>query len=170
MKKLFLLTGKARNGKDTVADMIEGYYKNKKVVKLSYGAFPKNYVKLLTDWDGSDNSKPRDFLTEVSMRAREINPNYMVRRMQEDINVLKNYVDVIIITDARMLQEVEMPKNFKETVTVRVERPNFDSPLTDNQQKHVLETTLDDYDDYDYVIINDGTLEQLRVKVEAILK
>lgn len=170
MEKLYLLSGKARSGKDTVTQIIKNYYKNKKVILLHYGFYPKNYVQLITGWSGSDEDKPRDFLNEIAMKAREVNPNYMVRRMEEDINILKDYADIIIITDARMEEEMEMPKKFKETVTIRIERPNFESPLTKKQQNHIVENALNNYHKYDYVISNDGDLDDLKTKVERILK
>lgn len=172
MEKLYVLAGKARNGKDTVTDILEEIYtlKGKKVLKLSYGVYPKYYTKKLFGWDGKDETKPREILTEVSMKARKINPNYMIRRMEEDINILKEYSDIIIITDARMIEEIEMPKEkFKCTKVVKVERPNFESPLSEKQQTHILETSIDNYTNYDYIIKNDSDIEGLKEKVNIMV-
>jgi len=172
MERLYVLTGKARNGKDTVTDILKKLYidKGKRVLKLSYGAYPKYYVKKLFNWDGNDETKPRETLIEVSMYARKINPNYMIRRMEEDINILKEYTDIIIITDSRMIEEMEMPKEkFKCTKIIKVERPNFQSPLSTEQQNHILETSIDNYTNYDYLITNDSGLDELKEKVENLV-
>ena len=47
-------------------------------------------------------------------------------------------------------------------VAIHIERPNFDNGLTEEQKNHPSEKDLDDYDKYDYRIINDGTLEELK--------
>ena len=172
MEKLFLLAGKARNGKDTVGEILKETYeqKGKKVLKLSYGVWPKYYGKLICHWDGNEETKPRSELQKISVESRHINPNYVVRRMEEDINILKDSFDVIIITDARMPEEVEMPKlKFKQTVTIKVERPNFVSPLSNKQQDSIIETALDNYDSYDYKIENSGTKDDLREKVQNLI-
>ena len=79
--------------------------------------------------------------------------------------------DVVTISDARLKPEVMMPKKeFDNVYVIKVVRPNFDNGLTKEQQNHITETDLDDYTDYDYEIINDSTIEDLKVKVENILK
>ena len=64
-----------------------------------------------------------------------------------------------------------MPKEkFKEAVTIKLERPNFESPLSLSQQKSLTEVALDDFNDYDYVISNDGTLEDLDKKIINLIE
>ena len=48
--------------------------------------------------------------------------------------------------------------------------PNFDNGLTKEQQKSLTESALDNYTNYDYSIINDGTLENLNEKIIKMLK
>ena len=54
-------------------------------------------------------------------------------------------------------------------ISLYVERPNYISELSSENKKHTTETSLDNYDEYDYKIINDGTLEDLRDKVNNLL-
>ena len=51
-----------------------------------------------------------------------------------------------------------------DAILLRVVRPNFVSPLTEEQQKHASETALDDYQ-YDATIVNSGSLEDLKEAV-----
>ena len=61
---IYLVCGRARTGKDTVANII--YNTNKEdSVKLSYTTYLKEYLKLISDWDGSDESKPRELLQNL---------------------------------------------------------------------------------------------------------
>ncbi len=172
MEKLYVLAGKARSGKDTMALFMENCLKEKgkKVIRLSYGIYPKYYAKLICNWDGKDETKPRSFLQKISVESRDINKGYVTRRMEEDINILKDYFDVIIITDSRLKEEVEMPKEkFKNVITIKVTRPNFKSPLTKKQQENIIETALDNYNNYDYIMENSGTLEEFKEKIKGIL-
>lgn len=173
MEKIYIMAGKARNGKDTVSAMLDEIYtkKGKKVIKVSYGVYPKKYGKFLCNWDGNDETKPRTELQKISVESRKINPNYVVRRVEEDINILSDYCDIIIITDARMKEEIYNIKNkFKNAISIKVERPNFESPLTEEEKNHIIETALDNYDKYDYVIKNNSTIENLKQKVLNIIK
>jgi hypothetical protein len=71
--------------------------------------------------------------------------------------------DKVIITDCRFPNEVEGIKK-RKGVVVRVVRPSKISTST-----HPSETSLNDYKDWDYIIINDGTLEDLERKVREML-
>ena len=170
MEKLYVLAGKARCGKDSVANIIEKYYSNKKVTKLMYGQWVKDYASMIYDWDGSEEDKPRTLLQDISIKSRSVNPGYTIRRMEEDINILKDYFDIFIITDARMPEEVTMPKEKFNAITIKIERPNYESALTKKEQRHPTETALDHYDNYDYKIINDSTLDDLEKKTIDLLE
>ena len=59
--KIFIIYGKARHGKDTVAGIIEEYYKNEKVINLQISSSLKEYAKKISGWkygiyNVSDNS------------------------------------------------------------------------------------------------------------------
>ena len=53
---------------------------------------------------------------------------------------------------------------------INVVRDNFDSDLTEDQKKHATEIALDDFDDYEYHIHNNGTIEDLDHDIKAIVK
>jgi len=69
-----------------------------------------------------------------------------------------------LVTDVRFPQEVTAVKS-RGGIVIRVQRP-----ATDNAgDTHASETALDDYKGFDFYIINDGTLDELREKVRLIL-
>jgi hypothetical protein len=69
----------------------------------------------------------------------------------------------IIITDCRFPNEVTGIKK-RKGIVVRVVRPSKVSAST-----HPSETSLNDFNDWDYVIVNDGTIEELELKVVEML-
>ena len=88
----------------------------------------------------------------------------------EDIEVLGEFFDVVIIPDVRFLNEIDKIKDkYKDAILIRVERPDFVSPLSKEQQSHKVETTLDDYKEFDYCIINNDTVCKLEDEVRKIL-
>lgn len=69
-----------------------------------------------------------------------------------------------IISDVRFPNEVEAIKD-RNGIIIRINRNNslFKSVV------HESETALDNYDNFDYIINNDGTIEELTFKVREIL-
>lgn len=173
--KIFLICGKARQGKDTIASIIKENYESKRIktISLSYSYYIKDYAKRIIGWDGSEETKPREFLQFIStdLIKNKIDKNFFVRRMIEDIKVFSNYYDIIVIPDVRLRSEIDMIREeFEDVCAIHVERTNFESELTLEQKQHYTEIDLDSYDNYDYKVINDGSLEDLKTKIINILK
>lgn len=82
-----------------------------------------------------------------------------------------------IIPDTRFLNEVEAIKD-RDGIVIRVNRlyqtvegqGNGNWATFGKEQFHESETALDDYKDFDYVIDNGGSVEDLTKKVEKVLK
>lgn len=173
--KIFVICGKARAGKDTFCSLIRSYYKeqNIKTINLQFSSYIKEYAKKIANWDGDDTDKPRELLQELGTEVirKKIDPLFFVKRIIGDIKVYSNYFDVITISDARAKVELDLIKeNFDNVCIIKVVRPNFDNGLTKKQQQHFTETDLDDYEKFDYTIINDGTIEDLKKKFEDLMK
>ena len=172
--KIFVIAGKARHGKDTVAGYIKDYYsENKKVINLAYGSYIKEYAKKISDWDGSEETKPRELLQELGTEVirQKIDKDFFVKRICEDILVYSYYFDIITISDARFPDEIEWPKSkFENVISIKVVRDGYDTVLSKKEQKHLTEVALDEYNNYDYVIHNDGTLDDLKNKVFDLVR
>lgn len=171
--KIFIIAGKARHGKDTVAYFIKKYYSDKKVINLSYGSYIKEYAKKISNWDGSDETKPRELLQTLGTEVirKKIDKDFFIKRLCEDIKVYSFYFDIITISDARFPDEINVPKKmFDNVITIKVIRDNFESPLSDIQKNHITEVALDDYKDFDYYLENSGTIEELEKKVFDLIK
>ena len=171
--KIYVICGKARHGKDTTALAIKNAYSDKKVINLSYGSYIKEFAKNISDWDGSEESKPRELLQHLGTEIirKKIDKDFFIKRLCDDIRVYSYYFDVITISDARFPDEVITPKKlFNDVIAIKVVMDNFETSLSDSEQKHSTETALDEFDDYDYVIENNGSIEELDKKVFKIVK
>ena len=71
----------------------------------------------------------------------------------------------MLIPDCRYKNEAFGFLDF-DCKNIRVERPNFDNGLTPEQKLHISETEMSTFSEYDGIIINDGSLEDLRKKVK----
>lgn len=73
-----------------------------------------------------------------------------------------------VISDVRFPNERHNLKvDFKQAKTILVVRPSLQRNATSS---HASETSLGDASEYDYVVMNDGTLEDLYSKVDQIMQ
>ena len=169
--RIFLIAGKAGSGKNEVAKLIKEYYiyKLEECAITSYSKYIKNFALELTNGDGSESNKPRDFMQQLGDVMRENDPNILVSNMIKDITIYQKYVENVVISDVRMPNEIEEIKNsFDNVYSFYIVNQFGSSKLTIEQQSHITEVALEDYPDFDYIIANDD-LSKLKEKVFAIL-
>lgn len=159
---IILIAGKARSGKNTVSKILESeFIKEKKEVIISpYTKYLKEYIHNITDWNIEDeNNKPRDLLQKLSselIKGKLGLENIFINRQIEDIKIYSYFKDVIVINDVRFPKEIDTIKNvFTNVVSIQVKRSNYISGLTKEQLQDVTETSLDNYNNFDYIIEND---------------
>lgn len=101
----------------------------------------------------------RQFLQELGTNAMRDNlhSNVWVSALFSDYNTSSRW----IITDTRFQNELEAVK-FIGGITIRVVRPGV------KQDNHPSETAIDDAE-FEYDIINDGSIDDLVVKIRRIL-
>ncbi len=173
--KVYLIGGKARNGKDTLAlYMKEAYEKmGKKTCIMHLSNYIKHFAIDYFNWDGKEETKPRSLLQKIGteiIREKMNKPLFFIQRVKEDIEVLANFYDIIIIADIRLpLEFDELKSSYPEAIKIHITRPKLVTDLTKEEAKHITEKALDDYDDYDYKIINE-TLEKLENDALTIIK
>lgn len=173
--KIFIMCGKARVGKDTSAEIIKEIYEEKglKVINLQYSSYMKEYAKKITDWDGSEETKPREFLQFLGTEVirNEIDEEFFIKKIIDDIKVYSYFFDIITISDARFKIEIEKIKEqFDNVLSFHLTRDNFSSELTDKQKQHKTEIDLDNYNLYDYEIENNSDIENLKIKIRNIIE
>lgn len=160
--KIFLLSGKARSGKNEISKIIERYYSNKKCITISFGYYIKDYAKRISDWDGSEETKPRELLQQLGIELvrNKIDKRLFIDRILQDIEIFSYFYDIIVISDVRLLDEITILKeNYADSTSIRVVRNNYENNLTKEQKNHLTETDLDNFNDFDYIVNNDDNLE-----------
>ncbi len=169
--KVIMICGKARSGKDTLADFIINHLENKKPCKVQIGQYIKYYAMKYFGWDGEEETKPRDLLIHLGtdIIRNKIDQNFHINRLVQDLEVLSYFYDTFIVSDVRFPVEIEKVKEkYDEVVTIKISRDSEE--LNQSQKNNITETALDNYTDYDYVIDNNGTLEELEQKAVDIIK
>jgi len=173
--KVFILCGKSGNGKTFLSEIMKDIFKekNESTICLAYADQLKEYAKHITDWDGKEETKPRELLQQLGsslVRGKLNDKTLLIRRVMEDISVYAYFFDNVIITDARFAPEIDMIKEkYKDAVSIHLYgRDNLS--LTEEQRKHDTETSLDDYNNYDFSIDNSGNKEDLINKIKDVLK
>ena len=174
--EIILIGGKARNGKDTFGGFMKEYYESlgKKVCIMQISKYIKHFAIDYFGWDGSEETKPRQLLQDLGtgvIREKMGKDYFFVTRLVEDMEVLDNFFDIALVTDVRLPLEYEFVKSkYPDAVKIHVERVDFEnSELTDKQSKHITETALDGYSDYDYDVKN-TTLDKLKEDAVRIAK
>lgn len=173
---IFLVAGRARSGKGTIAKYLENYYQNlnKKVIISPYTKYLKKYIEDITGEKIDENNKPRELLQKISsdLIKKELNKhNFFIDRQLEDLEIYSYFADIIIIPDVRFEKEIEVIKErYSKVISIGVKRPNYQSELTKEQLDDITETSLDNYKEYDYLIINDESLKKLNINLLKILE
>ena len=166
--KVICISGHARNGKDTVAEILRKYLwgSGKRVLILHYADLLKFMCRQLFHWNGEKDERGRHLLQYVGtdiVRAQQ--PDFWVDFVIQELALFRNHWDYVLIPDTRFPNEIERLKEAGYSAThLRVERKGFSSSLTEEQKQHASETALDDTAP-DYVIENDGTMVELVSKI-----
>lgn len=170
--KVFLISGKAEHGKDTLADCIIDLLGDK-AVKLPLASMVK-FVAQLAGWDGKKDKKGREVLQYIGTeRTREEcnYPNYWECRVIEMIEILSYKYEYFIIPDCRFQSEVNtLISRFEEdAIDIRIVRPNHTSMLTKEQLEHRSEIELDAYV-FNYYVNNSCGTDWVRQQAKMILE
>lgn len=166
--KVVAISGHAQNGKDTVAKILSN-----KLIERQYRVLIAHYADLLKyicktffGWDGNKDEYGRHILQYVGTDIiRKEAPDYWVDFISSILKYFGSNWDWVIIPDSRFPNEINKLKTDGFNVKhLRVVRDNFQSPLTEEQQKHPSETALDNVVP-DYLIRNDGSIDDLEKAV-----
>lgn len=191
---IILISGKKQNGKDTLGGYIREHLTrglndddNLRVITLrafadTLKSAAQDLFGLTTEQLYSQNEKeivdkrynktPRVILQEFGTKMREIYPNIWIDLTYQDIDVDTDFCDKFtIITDCRYKNEIEQIKRLtrKDNKDVNILTFRINRPSLPNNDPHISEIDLDDYEHWDEVIINDGTLEDLEEKAKCLV-
>jgi glycosyltransferase involved in cell wall biosynthesis len=162
-----MLHGKSRNGKDTFFELLKKV--RTFIIRLSFAdALKESYSNLfrvkLTDLYNENKEKHRLSLIKFAECCREIEDTVWV---QSVFNKLKIYdeTNFAVITDFRNKNEYEIIKKFfnnekRKVITIKINNDRVKGASSDFY--------LEDFN-FDYVIDNNGTLEEYEEKVKELI-
>lgn len=170
--KILCISGKARHGKDTVAEIMK-----QQLTANGYRVLITHYADLLKyicgnffGWNGRKDECGRQLLQYVGTdKIRKVNPDYWVDFLGNLLEMFHEEWDYVIIPDCRFGNEIyNLRHRGFNAQHIRVFRPDFDNGLTEEQKQHPSETALDDTV-ADFYIANEGSMWDLRRKVNELL-
>lgn len=188
-KNLIGISGLARSGKNVTASLInEILIENKKeqYKEKAFAYLVKKFCSELTGipiegWETEEDKNTelgpewavynelgmkvkitrRKFMQRLGTGAitSHLHPNAFINQM------FLNYdpSNLLLITDIRFMNELTAVQKDRNGFIIRIQKPG------NKQLNDVSETELDKYTGWDYLIINDGTKEELKAKVKLIL-
>jgi dephospho-CoA kinase len=177
MKPLLIgLSGKAGAGKSTVGDYLAGAHG---YAQFAFARALKEVVQkifLFTDEQMTFGKEIGDPRWKVSPRLcmqwlgtdilRDVWPDIWIRHLRQEIMdfLYINGQRPIVVTDVRFRDEAEALKRMG-AMLVRLRRDKVHRRV----MGHVSETALDGWEGWDYVVENDGSLQDLAQRIETIL-
>ena len=152
--KIYVIGGKAKSGKNTFGKFLReelkeyGYHPCVMHITEPLYSYARNYF----EYDEQTDKKPREFLQKMGTEIikEKLNKKYfLLDRLSEDIEILSNFFDVFIITDARLKIEFEELKNrYEDVVAIKIERENYDDELTNIAMERAIEGACNNYFSY----------------------
>lgn len=166
--RIVCVSGKAQHGKDTSAEFLKSYLttQGKRVLICHYGDLVKYVCRQFFDWDGEKDEAGRHLLQYVGTDVvRNSSEDFWAIFLAQILAFFEANWDYVLIPDCRFRNEIDVMTNWFQNVThLRIIREGFVSPLTPEQQEHISETALDDYEP-DCRIYNNGSLSDLQALI-----
>lgn len=172
--KLFIIGGKAKSGKNTLAECLREELKNYGykacIINLTEPLY--SYARNHFAWNEYSDEKPREFLQKVGIeiiKEKLGKETFLLDRAIEDMEILSCFFNAFIIADARLTMEFTyLKEKFPDATTIKLTRPNFNPNLTPEENNHITEKDLDNYDNFDYSIEN-TSINSLKDAAKKIL-
>ena len=162
MKKIFVQNSVGGSGKDTWASLLKKYIPT---LKYSIIDLPKEAAKVL-GWDGGKTEKDRRFLSDIMDLSTDYNdaPFKDVLSLVTDFKNNKDFAEYeVLIIDMRDPKDIARAVETFGAETILVRNPNVAKIESNHADRDV-----ENYE-YDYIIENNGTLEQLESVAKAFV-
>lgn len=158
-KHIFITNGMARCGKDTFAMFLSEY-----VSTWKYSSIDKiKYIARQCGWHGGKNEKDRKFLSDLKCLTSEYS-DMPFNDVSEKVNIFLSQDNLqVMLIDIREPNEIEKAKIIFDAKTILIKNDrvkHIDSNMADSNVYNY---------DYDFVIENNGTLEEFKENVKRFV-
>lgn len=172
-KVIFLVSGKAGSGKSTFTQdaILELDKFGIKAKRMSFAAKIKDIASQYFGWSGTKDERGRTLLQHLGECGREYHINTWVNNLIYDIVTDVSNTKVYIIDDCRYVNEItcfEGDYRFK-VIKINIQRTNYNSNLTLEQQMDVSENGLNNYAGFDTIIINNSDRQGFATQVKEVV-
>lgn len=158
MKRIFITNGVGGCGKDTFAELL-----NEIVPVYKYSSINKvKEIAKQCGWEGGKSERDRKFLSDLKLLTTE----YSDMAFKDISQYIKTFLDAyetrrdIMLIDIREPEEIERAKKEFNAETILIENPRVEDITSNMADANVRNYT------YDYVIFNDGTLDDFRRNIK----
>ena len=150
----------ARCGKDTFATFL-----NEIIPTLKYSSIDKvKEIATLCGWDGGKSEKDRKFLSDLKLLTTDYS-NMPFEAIKEEIKKFnENDQYKVMLIDIREPEEIQKAKNEFKAKTILIENNRVPFISTNMADANVFNY------EYDYVIQNNGTLDDFKGTVKNFYK
>lgn len=172
--ELYLIAGRAGSGKDTLATFMKEHLeqegKNVCILRLANPLY--EMAEHYFGYPNPRKEKPRSFLQTLGIEIIKEKLGkewFLVDRLSEDISILDSFFDVGIISDARLVEEMEeLKRRYPKLIRILIQNEKCNTSLTDQEKTHRTEIEAEQYSDYDEIVQN-TTLEELKISAKQIV-
>ena len=161
------IAGKMRSGKDTCFEYLrDKYFHDALGFSFAYPIYKLLYM--CQDFCGFTHQKERDFLQFIGDWGRQHDNKVWITVLMREIAKIQ-YTIPVIVTDARYFNElIELDKQHFVIIKIEAsEEIRIARGATDLE--HSSEQEVDSFKEYDFIIKNNGSFEELYSQLDSIV-
>lgn len=155
-KQVIIINGTGGSGKDTFVEFCSEFAK---VTNISSVDKVKEAAKILVGWNGEKDEKSRKLLVDLKQLSIDYN-NSPTKYIQEEYDKFIKDNSEYMFIHIREIEEIEKIKKLLNAKTLLIRNPRVALITSNNSDGNVYNYN------YDYIIENDGTLEELKQKAK----
>jgi dephospho-CoA kinase len=158
-KHIFIVNGMARSGKDTFAEIL-----GTMVPTMKYSSIDKvKGIATLCGWDGGKTEKDRKFLSDLKCLTTEYSDMPFRSISKKVESFLDNYTHAVLLIDIREPKEIDRAKQAFDAEAILIMNNRVENITSNMADANVYNYT------YDYVIENNGTLDEFRENIKEFV-
>lgn len=158
-KQVIIINGTGGSGKDT---FVEFCAKFAKVTNISSVDKVKEAAQILVGWNGEKDEKSRKLLVDLKQLSIDYN-DYPAKYINKQYETFKKSESKYLFIHIREINEIEKIKALLNAKTLLVRNPRVALITSNNSDGNVYNYN------YDYIIENDGSLEDLKQKAKEFV-
>lgn len=154
-KRIYITNGMARCGKDTFATFL-----NEFVPTLKYSSIDRvKEIAKLCGWNGGKTERDRKFLSDLKMLTSAYSDMPLNAITSKVVDFLEDDKYQVMLIDIREPEEIQKVKELLGANTILIENNRVEHIHSNIADANVFNYT------YDYVVENNGTLDEFRENV-----